>query len=506
MKILIALQDFLRTSLPRVFGCKEYNEEKENLERIDNILIKSGLEVKFLQMSLMNWESKYNQVDGEKECVKKRKGEAARQSYLKQSSLALRCMILLLLTGNSFREMSKAIAKTPLYQGFCRIENLIYVKVPSKSLLQKFSYWLSEEQMREINVELGMILGNKEKALDVGLEKELDMSSVWVDSTCLEANIHFPVDWVLLKDAARSILKSIQVIRKHGLKHRMPDPVVLLARVNALAMGISAGRRNPQKKKQRNKMFRKLCEICKVIEEHGKTYRKELDEKWEETDLSRKQAEARLKRIDKIIEQLPEARRQAYERIIGKRPVASKDKKLSLYEEDVHVIVRGKAGARVEFGNTLFIAEGDEGFIVDYKLKRESSNGDGKLLISRMDEIITGCGGKLERITGDRGFATQEVGEVLKKAGVTNNLCPRSPADIKKRLEEDEVFKMDLTRRGQTEGRIGILKNKFLGGCPTWKGFKGREQAVSWAVLAHNLWVVARKKWKVEKTSAKKAG
>ncbi len=49
--------------------------------------------------------------------------------------------------------------------------------------------------------------------------------------------------------------------------------------------------------------------------------------------------------------------KQALERIIGERPVANADKILSLYESDLHVIVRCKAGADVEFGNTLFLAE-----------------------------------------------------------------------------------------------------------------------------------------------------
>ena len=47
-------------------------------------------------------------------------------------------------------------------------------------------------------------------------------------------------------------------------------------------------------------------------------------------------------------------------------------------------------------------------------------------------------------------------------------------------------------RRGQTEGRIAILKNNFLGEPLRTKGFAGRNLAVTWAVLTHNLWVIAR--------------
>ena len=58
--------------------------------------------------------------------------------------------------------------------------------------------------------------------------------------------------------------------------------------------------------------------------------------------------------------------RQAHERIIGERQIRSKEKILSLYEADIHVIIRGKAGAEVEFGNTLLLAEQKEGRILDW--------------------------------------------------------------------------------------------------------------------------------------------
>jgi len=53
-------------------------------------------------------------------------------------------------------------------------------------------------------------------------------------------------------------------------------------------------------------------------------------------------------------------------------------------------------------------------------------------------------------------------------------------------------FRENQKRRGQTEERIGILKNRFLGNPLKSKGFASRQMSVAWAVLAHNLWVIAR--------------
>ena len=80
--------------------------------------------------------------------------------------------------------------------------------------------------MKKVLGNLTEMLADEEKAKEIGLENALDLEMVWVDSTCLKANIHFPVDWVLLKDASRSLIQSIVVIRKHGLMHRILDPKV----------------------------------------------------------------------------------------------------------------------------------------------------------------------------------------------------------------------------------------------------------------------------------------
>src|SRR5882762_3067300 len=70
----------------------------------------------------------------------------------------------------------------------------------------------------------------------------------------------------------------------------------------------------------------------------------------------------------------------ARKRILQGQLVANEDKILSLYEADVRVIVRKKAGAEVEFGNTLFLAENPQGLIMDWELFRESAPADAALL------------------------------------------------------------------------------------------------------------------------------
>ena len=70
---------------------------------------------------------------------------------------------------------------------------------------------------------------------------------------------------------------------------------------------------------------------------------------------------------------------------------------------------------------------------------------------------------------------------------------------------KDKIFAKAVRRRAQTEGRVGILKNVFLGVVLQTRGFKNRRLQVSWAVLAHNLWVAARLPWAEDQRQRAKA-
>ena len=138
---------------------------------------------------------------------------------------------------------------------------------------------LPVEVMKEVIY--GVLKTAGDPSFNLDFEKPFDFDTYFLDTTCVKALIHFPVDWVLLRDGARTVMKAIK---------------------------------------------------------------------------------------------------QAHERIIGERLVKNEDKILSLYEMETNVIVRGKAGAETEFGNTLLLGETTQGLIVDWKLWEDTAPGDAKLL------------------------------------------------------------------------------------------------------------------------------
>jgi len=212
----------------------------------------------------------------------------------------------------------------------------------------------------------------------------------------------------------------------------------------------------------------------------------------ERNGTERERTQRILERIEVVLEQLPQAVKNAHDRIIGDRKVVNKDKILSLYDPDLHVIVRGKAGGESEFGNSLLLGEQEDGVILDWKLYQAQAPGDAKLLtesLERMEKDYSGY--RPKSVTTDRGFPSKNNHDYLKAAEIIDYMCPRSVKELEERLKEED-FCEHQKRRSQTEGRIGILKNNFLGRPLRSKGFMHRELSVAWGVLAHNLWVLAR--------------
>lgn len=489
----ISCQPELSPALRVVVGNVDYSEFRETLERIDQLLVVSGIEADFARSHMEAYER-------DVAAYAKRMGEQPRKISAKERAKvyehavkALRCNVVGELTGESARGLSIRMADSELLQWFCRIDRVDVVRVPSKSALDRYDKLVPETVVRKIVDQLNGVAAStgKDEQPELGLEKPLDIEALFLDTSCVEANIHFPVDWVLLRDATRTLIKAVTLIRKHGLKNRMGEPSEFIRGINRLSIKMTHTRRRPDSKKARKQVLRSMKKLMKKIARHARKHRDLLENERERTDLSEAQAAVIIKRIDRIREQLPEAIRQAHERIIGDRLVPNEDKILSLYEPDIHVLVRGKAGAEVEFGNTLLLAEQRQGVIVDWKLIEDQAPADSKMVPESLDRFEQVFGSPPKAMAGDRGFDSKRNRNRLETAGVYNAICPRSVIDLRERMKEEEFVRLQR-RRAQTEPRIAIFKNGFLGRPMRSKGFVHRENRVAWAVLAHNLWVIAR--------------
>jgi len=374
----------------RITNHREFNEFPDRLDTIDQVLKQSGFELKFAEHRLVELE-KFSGHPLSAQTIRR---------HTEHAIQALRCNILKMLLRQSYRQVSVAIAASPEFQAFCQVGDLYAAEVPSKSTLHNFGKIASPETLQEFN-HLLTVYSASEKVGEFELDP-LDCSEFWMDATCLMATIHFPVDWVLMRDAVRTLVKAIQCIRRHGLKHRIAAPESFLSQINSLCMEMSGSRRQKDGVKSRKSVFRSMKKVVAIVRKHAGRYRNLLSVNWHQTDLGKEEAGQILTRIENILTQLPNAIEQAQTRIIRGEKVAADNKIISFYDHSAKVIVRGKTGAEVEFGNELNITEQRDGLIVDWQLFDEKISDPDKLhdMLARYPHAQL----KISSLTTDRGF------------------------------------------------------------------------------------------------------
>jgi hypothetical protein len=478
---LIPFQQALRPSLPTVEGNVDYRKFRDELSRIDQLLL-CGPEQKFVTAATEQWLAQSQSSQQEPSA-----SQLAR--YQTHSRQALRCNIMRIYLQESYRDFAAHVADSPLLQRFCLLDEIDVVTVPAKSTLQRYAHWVDQTTLQQTIEQILRQAHQHPETLQ--LEQAVDLEACFLDTTCLQANIHYPVDWVLLRDATRSLTLSVAGIRAQGLRHRMEDPARFRKRMNQLCIQMTHAPKKTEGKKHRKKMLRKMDKLIGTVAKHARRYRQILDEQWEKTNWTRPQAEQVLRRLDNVLDQLPAARKQARQRILQEEPVANEEKILSLYESAIRVVVRHKAGAPVEFGNSLLLGESRQGLIMHWELFEESAPADARLVQRSVASMEKNLQIKIKELGADRGFHSAINEAWLKEEKIYDGICPRNPHHLKKRLNSWKFVKLQR-RRSQTEARISIIIHNFLGSPIRSKGFAHRQLAVGWGVLTHNLWVLAR--------------
>jgi len=484
-----AEQTVIRLPLPIVEGNRDYRQREDELRRMDELLILSGVEAACVSHAIAA-EAASAGEDA------KPLSDRRRESIQRHARQGLRCTVARILSNESHRSFSGHLAESALLQWFCGIRFDGVIRVPSKSTLQRMEAEVPSQVLQELNA----LMLRRSATTDgagvsvLGLAEVSDLSLIWMDATCAKLDIHYPTDWLLLRDATRTIMKAIATIRSHGLKHRMPAPERFIAQMNAQCMAMSGASRRGRggdKKRARKATLRTMKRIAGKVRGHGQRYREMLATGWAETDLSERQVQRIIERLDQVLGQLPAAIHQAHERIIGERVVPNEAKTLSLYQPHAQVYVRGKSGADAEFGLQMLLSESAEGLIVDCQLLERIAS-DNTLLMPAITRMRQTFGDQAAgTIVTDRGFASAANDAALAKAAVTNATLPRNPNAMHAFLQDPALRRLH-TRRAQTEARIGIFKANFLGDHLPTKDWPAQQRFVAWATLAHNLWVLAR--------------
>ena len=193
---------------------KEYRDLINRLEFIDRILTTSGFEFNFIEYHLVQVTAsgieRFSNPDFNLSPSQKRR-------YTLEAVQALRCNLLRHEFKCSCRQLAFYIAASEDLQRFMFAGDFISAKCPGKSRINEYSRIVPASFLYDLNALLQKEFTSYASIERHELEKVLDDRTLWIDATCLKSNIHFPVDWILLRDAVRTLVKSILTIRRHGL-------------------------------------------------------------------------------------------------------------------------------------------------------------------------------------------------------------------------------------------------------------------------------------------------
>lgn len=492
----IAIQEPLRLAKIEVIGNCDHANLTKRLECLDLLLRGGCLEAQAIDLHLERTKE-----EALKGIANKAEREAALrgwerkiQRYGREAVTALRVNVLRHELGvPSARGLSRMVSGSEQLASFCGLLTGMRVHGSSKSRLDRLGRLFSEADLRQLHATLTSVAGSEELCGDIGMEQALAMDTVLADGTCMEANIHYPADWTLLSDVARTLLLGIARIREHGLLCRMPESAAAMRTAfNNLCIEMTHTRRRKNSKGARKAVLRRMKKLLNRIGDHARSHLERLITEGQSHGFSMGEKMQLQRRMERMLELLPKVIKQAHERIIGGRQVPNADKILSVYEPDVRVLVRGKSGKEVEYGNHCFLAENEAGYIVDWHLYRGIAPGEPQQL---RDSIIRQwklqVDDDLKAVVSDRGLNSKRNSEMLKRNGIFDATCPRDPDKLQQRLDEAD-FKRLQKRRGSTEARIAILKNSRLGGRIRAKGFTNRSVLLAWSILSHNLWVLTQ--------------
>jgi IS5 family transposase len=314
-----------------------------------------------------------------------------------------------------------------------------------------------------------------------------------VDTTVVEAPIHYPTDSDLCADVVRVVGRELERIEEAGAKlpfHRADVRRSVGRRLREIAQGLR--RRGDAAKEAIKRPYRRLLRTtARLVRQANKTIetlRRQLPRMRSER---RSVVERSLTKLSRVLPQARQVVRQTRARII--RGIANSDGKIiSIFEPYARIMRRGKLHRPTEFGALVKVQEAEGGIVTDVAVV--DTNHDSQLLVSSVERHIEIFGRAPQMAATDRGFFSLDGERRIVELGVKRPVIPHSGHRSKARIahERQRWFRRGRAWRAGGEARIARLKHCFGMHRSRYRGETGIRRSVYWAAIANNLIAVAR--------------
>jgi IS5 family transposase len=397
------------------------------------------------------------------------------------AEVILRMLVVMRLYGWSYAQVEYFVNDSLVLRQFCRV----YLhRVPDDTTLIRRANTIGPETIERINGRVVQLA----RSLKVTRGRKLR-----VDTTAVEADIHFPTDSGLIGDGVRVVSRLLRRARSalgeaaSGLKEAFRGRVRTVRTLSQQLHRI-ARRKNEAGRAALKAAYGRLVAASKRTAAQGRRVAAALRQRPDDPKAARL-----AERLSEVLPLLGRGIVQAERRVLKDDPVPSSEKLVSIFETHAQVIPRFKAGKPVEFGRKLRLDEVEGGLVTGYAILDRGGGQDQPYLLDALADHKTRFGRAPRLLAADRGMASAENERLAKEAGVKRVALPHvGKAPPERRLEESgKKFREGYRFRAGIEGRIHALKRDYgLKRC-RYRGERGFGRWVGWGILAHNLGKVA---------------
>lgn len=399
------------------------------------------------------------------------------------AAVVLRLLVLKHLYDWSFADCEREVRGSLVYRSFCRID---CERVPDQKTLIRLARAVGPEVCQQV----------QERLVALARQRRIVRGrKLRVDTTVVETNIHYPTDSTLLGDGVRVITRTVKKLeglvgkaqarlrdRTRSVRHQIFEIVQQSRRV---------GKELPAKMQA---AYRRLIGTTRAVLRESQRAVEGVKRKARQIGPEiQRQVEELRQQVTQMSERTRQVLAQTRARVL-KGNTHYPHKIFSVFETHTEAVRKGKAAKPTEFGKVVKIQEAENQFITDYEVCAQQVS-DQALWGPSLERHQALFGRPPELATADGGFASvanecraQDLGvkhvALLRRGRRKDDPAPAAP--------RSRWFQRARRWRTGCEGRISALKRRHGMRRCRYRGFRGMQRWVGWAVIANNLLVLGR--------------
>jgi IS5 family transposase len=397
------------------------------------------------------------------------------------AEVVLRLLVLKHLRDWSYEQLQWEVTGNYVYRRFCRIDG---GDVPDAKTMVRYGQLLDGDVLKRIF----------DRVVEVAKVRRVTKGRrMRIDTTVVEAPIHYPTDSGLLADATRVLSREVGKLEEAGTKLPFVRTDVRRSLVRRLLeIGYALRKRGDEARAAIVKPYRRLLRVTARITRQAIRARRAAVRAMKKARSSRRRALHRaIAKLDVFIPRAQQVIKQTRARVI--RGISnSEGKLLSIFEPQARILRRGKLHKPTEFGALVRVQEAEDGIVTDVGIV--DGHHDSELLVSAVERHIEVFGKPPIMASTDRGFYSGHGVKRIEELGVRRAVIPFPGCRSAKRVahEHQRWFRRGRAWRAGGEARIARLKHTFGMARSRYRGSNGTPRTAYWAAIANNLVTIAR--------------